>query len=65
MNISNFLENSESEYLGNLALLLEKTLNDKILLSEKEKESLNEIMHSLEEVEVKIYKLAFGDIEEK
>lgn len=51
MNILDFINRSESEQLANIAIILEKSLNDKIVLSDEEKELLSEIMNKAEELE--------------
>ena len=54
MNIADFIHHSEPELINNIALMLEKSMNDKIVLSEDDKEELMEIMETVKILEEQI-----------
>jgi len=55
MTISKYIQRSEPIKVNNLALMLEKALDDKLVLSEAEQEELEKIMKLIEEAELSIY----------
>jgi len=55
LNISDFIKRSEPEQLVNIAIFLEKALNDKIILTDEEKVSLDKIMKKIEELENSVF----------
>lgn len=54
MDISNFIYHSESIVVNNLSLVLEKVLNDKLVLTDEEKKQLEDIMKTVYLLEKKI-----------
>jgi len=53
-----FVTHKEVEFIKNLADMLEKTLNDKILLNKEEEEKLEEIKNITDILEESIYELS-------
>jgi len=58
LDISDFINHSEPELIKNIALMLEKSLNDKMLLTEEEKKELQAIIETSKVLEEMIYKFS-------
>lgn len=65
MNISDFIYHSESEFILNISLMLEKALNDKLFLNESEKKALQDIIDTSKVLEDKIYEFSISKKEEE
>lgn len=58
ISIADFITHSECQKINNLALMMEKVLNDKIVLTDIENDILTEIMSLIDSVEKKAYFLS-------